>query len=295
MQNGHFKRVSLASLLGLAIFPYGCIINVGSRPMRAKCQRTVRLSASLSSGSTFTTQTHNCSITINGAPRLRWDELAPAKAEVTDCNIVATITARAETDEEARELAEKIEITLEPLGDGLTAKIKRPTLLVNKSVSVSLDVTVPNQTDLELGTHNGSIVVADISGRINATTHNGEVATERFSGTAVLETHNGPITCRETSGDAKLKTHNGSIKAFYCEAAPAVSDISIISHNGSIELTASPGLSARIDASTHNGSINTDLPITVRGKGTKKRLTGAIGSGEGKLYLETHNGSIRLR
>ncbi len=199
MRNGHFKRVSLACLLGLAIFLSGCTVNMGSWAMRAKYQRTVRLSAPLPSGSTFAAQTHNGSITTNGA-------------DFADCSVVATITARAETDEEARELAEKIEITLEPLGDGLTTKIKRPTHVVNKSVSVSLDVTVPNQTDLELGTHNGSIVIADISGRINATTHNGEVATERFSGTAVLETHNGPITCRETSGDAKLKTHNGSVK-----------------------------------------------------------------------------------
>jgi len=50
-----------------------------------------------------------------------------------------------------------------------------------------------------------------------------------------------------------------------------------------------------VDASTHNGSINTDLPITVTGKVSKSKLTGTIGNGDGKLYLETHNGSIRLR
>ncbi len=264
MWNGHFKRVSLACLLCLAIFLAGCTINMGSYAMRAEHQRTVRLSAPLPSGSTFAAHTHNGSITINGA-------------DFADCSVVATITARAQTDEEARELAEKIEITLEPLGDGLTTKIKRPTHLVNKSVSVSLDVTVPNRTDLELGTHNG------------------KVATERVSGAAVLETHNGSITCRETSGDAKLKTHNGSVKAFYSDAAPAVCDISIITYNGSIEFASPPDLSARIDASTHNGSINTDLPITVRGKVGKRKLTGTIGSGEGKLYLSTHNGSIRIR
>jgi hypothetical protein len=50
-----------------------------------------------------------------------------------------------------------------------------------------------------------------------------------------------------------------------------------------------------VEASTHNGSINTDLPITVTGKVSKNKLTGTIGNGDGKLYLETHNGSIRLR
>jgi DUF4097 and DUF4098 domain-containing protein YvlB len=68
-----------------------------------------------------------------------------------------------------------------------------------------------------------------------------------------------------------------------------------VTHNGGIELTAPANHSAKVKASTHNGSINTDLPITVTGKVSKKKLTGTIGSGDGDLYLETHNGSIRLR
>ncbi len=193
------------------------------------------------------------------------------------------------------ELAEKVEISLEPSGDILAVKIRRPTHLINKSVSVSLDVTVPNETNLELGIHNGSVRITDVAGMVNATTHNGKVTTERVSGSTVFVTHNGSITCRETSGDAKLKTHNGSAKVFYSEAAPAVSDISIIIYNGSIEFVSPPDLSARIEASTHNGSIKTDLPITISGKVSKRKLTGTIGSGEGRLHLETHNGSIRIR
>jgi len=288
MRNGHFTRISIGCLLCAATFFAGC-------NMRAKYQRTVRLSAPLSPGSTFAAQTHNGSITISGAPRLREDKLAPAEAGVADCSIVATITARAASEQEAMELAEEVEISLEPSGNTLTVKIKKPTLLMNKSVGVSLDVTVPNQTNLELGTYNGAVAIADIAGRVRATSHNGKVTTERVSGGTELETHNGSITCRQTSGDTKLRTHNGNVKAFYAEAASPVSDISIVTSNGSIELIAPPDLSARIEASTHNGSINTDLPITVSGKVTKRKLTGTIGSGEGRLHLETHNGPIRLR
>ena len=275
MRNSHFTRISIGCLLCAAMFFAGC-------NMRAKYQRTVRLSAPLSPGSTFEAETHNGSITTGGA-------------NVTDCSIVATITARAATEEEAMELAEEVEISLEQSSNAVAVKIKKPTLLLNKSVGVSLDVTVPNQTNLELATRNGAVTIADITGRVRATSHNGKVTTERVSGGTELETHNGSITCRQTSGDAKLRTHNGSVKAFYAETAPPVSDISIVTSNGSIELAAPPGLSARIEASTHNGSINTALPITISGKVTKRKLTGTIGSGEGRLHLETHNGSIRLR
>jgi len=281
MKNRHFAKVSLGCLLCLIMFSAGCI-NIGSCAMQAKYERTVQLSAPLSPGSAFEARTHNGSITINGA-------------DVAECNMTATIVARAGTDEEAQELAEKVNVTLVPSGNSLITRIDKPLQLINKSVSVSLDVEVPNQTDLEIVTHNGAVEISDITGRLDATTHNGKVTTERISGTTALKTHNGSVTCREISGGTQLKSHNGSIKAFYTDTAPSICDISIVTYNGGIELQTPPGFSGRIDASTHNGSINTDLPITVSGKISKSSIKGTIGSGEGQLNLETHNGSIRIR
>ncbi len=282
MKNGLLKKVSLGSLLCLLLIAAGCCFNIGSCAMRAKYERTVQLSAPLSPGSGFAAQTHNGSITITGA-------------DVTDCNLTATIIARATTEEDAKKLAERTTIKLEPFGDKLTAKIDKPTFLMNQSVSVSLDVQVPNQTDLELTTHNGSIRITNITGRLNGTTHNGKVTAEQISGTVELRTHNGSVICREVSGDTQLKTHNGSVKLYYSEAAPSVCNISLITYNGSIDLTTPSNFSGEVDASTHNGSIRTDLPITVVGKVSKTKLTGTIGAGRGKLHLETHNGSIRIK
>ena len=281
MKNHHFAKVSLGCLLCLVMFLTGCI-NIGSCAMQAKYQRTVQLSAPLSPSSAFEAQTHNGSIKINGA-------------DVADCNMTATIVTRAATDEEAQELAEKVKVTLVPSGNRLITRIDKPTQLINKSVSISLDVEVPNQTDLDLVTHNGSVEISDIAGRLDATTHNGKVTSERVSGTTAFNTHNGSVTCGEFSGSTQLKSHNGSIKAYYTNTAPSVCDISIVTHNGGIELKTPPGYSGRIDASTSNGSINTDLPITVSGKISKSSLKGTIGAGESQLHLETYNGSIRIR
>ena len=50
---------------------------------------------------------------------------------------------------------------------------------------------------------------------------------------------------------------------------------------------------------THNGSVRTDLPLTVVAKADKKKLTEKIRPGQifcvGKVYLRTHNGSIRIK
>jgi DUF4097 and DUF4098 domain-containing protein YvlB len=250
--------------------------------MRAKYQRTVQLSAPLSPGSGFEAQTHNGSIKIAGS-------------EITDCNLTATITARAATEEDARKLAERTTVKLEPFGDKLIAKIDKPAFMTNQSVSVSLDVHVPDECDLELTTHNGSVEIRSISGRLNGTTHNGKIIAEQVSGSAELHTHNGSVTCREISGDSRLKSHNGSVKVYYSRTAPSLCDISLITYNGGIELETPPNFSGEFNASTHNGSIRTDLPITIVGKISKNKLTGNIGTGSGKLHLETHNGSIRVK
>lgn len=261
----------------------GCYIDLGCCSMNAKYERTVQLSAPLSSGSDFEATTHNGSITINGA-------------DTTDCSLKATIIARAMTEEKARELAEeKVKVTLEPSGSGLVVKIDKPKHLRNCSVSVNLDIKIPNQANLELHTHNGAVRITDINGQIDATTHNGKIIAEKVSDKIELITHNGRIECQDVSGNTKLRTHNGKIKAYYSQSAPSVCDISMVTHNGGIELIAPPDFSAAVEASTHNGSIDTELAITVIGKVNRRKLKGTIGKGEGKLHLSTHNGSIDIR
>ncbi len=281
MKNCHITKLSLGCVLCLPMLLAGCI-NIGSCAMQSRYERTVQLSAPLSPGSTFAAETHNGSITIHGA-------------DVADCNLTATIVGQAATEEDAQELAEKTQVTLEPSGDKLVVKIDKPTLRMNQSVSVSLNAAVPNKTDLELLTHNGAVEITQITGRVNAATHNGKVTTEDVSGTTILTTHNGSVHCTGLSADAQLKTHNGSIKAYYAQAAPSVCDISIVTYNGSVEFTAPLGFSAQVEATTHNGSVHTDLPITVVGKVGRNELKGTIGAGQGKLHLETHNGSIRIK
>ncbi|MFB0524998.1 MAG: DUF4097 domain-containing protein [Phycisphaerae bacterium] len=282
MRTRLLTKVSLGCLLCLLTAVTDGCVNIGSWALRAKHERTVQLSSPLQPGSTFAAQTHNGSITIEGA-------------EVTDCNLVATIIARAVTEEDAKKLAEEIKIKLEPSANKLTVKIEKPTLMRNRSVSVNLDVTVPSQTNLELSTHNGAVKIANIIGQVSGTTHNGGVTATQTSGTAKLRTHNGSITCKEISGDAQLRTHNGNVKAYYSESAQPVCNVSIVTHNGGIEFTAPPDFSAAVEASTHIGSIKTDIPITVIGKVSKEKLTGTIGTGQGKLHLQTHNGSIAVR
>ncbi|UCG48894.1 MAG: hypothetical protein JSU94_03750 [Phycisphaerales bacterium] len=49
----------------------------------------------------------------------------------------------------------------------------------------------------------------------------------------------------------------------------------------------------------HNGSIRTDLPLTIAARASKRRIMQTMRPGEllcvGKVYLRTHNGAVRIR
>ena len=49
---------------------------------------------------------------------------------------------------------------------------------------------------------------------------------------------------------------------------------------------------------THNGSIRTDLPLMVIPKQNKKKIEETLRPGQllcvGKVYIKTHNGTIRI-
>jgi len=276
-------KILVGCPVGLVVVLAGCCIRFGCCGWpQVKFERVVQLSVPMSAGSTFAAKTHNGSITVTGA-------------NAADCNVTATITGRAMSTEDAKKIAEETIIKLDPFGDKLTAKIERPALGMNRSVSVSFDVRLPQQSNLALKTHNGRIQITNISGDINGTTHNGKVFAEKVSGSIELRTHNGRIVCQKISGDTKLKSHNGRIEVVYAKDAPGVCNIEAVTHNGRIEFTAPANFSAKAEVKTHNGSINTELPIKVVGKISRRKLSGSIGTGEGTLYLETHNGSIKIK
>jgi len=274
--------LSLGCLLCLVIAVGGCCIRFGCCGWpQVKFERVVQLSAPMSAGGTFAAKTHNGSITVTGA-------------DAADCNVTATITGRAISTEGAKKIAEETTIKLEPFGNKLTAKIERPALGMSQSVSVRFDVKLPQQSNLALKTHNGRIIITNIVGKIDAVTHNGRIGCEQIAGDVKLKTHNGRIVCQKISGDTKLKSHNGRIEVVYAKDAPGICNIEAVTHNGRIEFTAPANFSAKAEVKTHNGSINTELPIEVVGKISRRKLAGKIGDGEGTLYLETHNGSIKI-
>jgi len=270
--------LGLCSLLAVS----GCVIHIGDWP-RAKYEKTIRLKAPLESGSTVVAKTSYGSITVGGT-------------NTADCSVVATIHVQAPTEEEAVEIAEKVKIQLEPAGKTLTVRADKPHVKNNRSISISYQITIPIQTNIECASSYGSLELADTSGYVKAHTNYGSIDCDSINGQIQVDTSYGSIDCRKIiSDELTAGSSYGNIDIEYSDSAPAEIQANVSTSYGSIDFTAPPGFAGQVELATSYGSIKTDLPIVVKGKISSKRIEGTIGEGNGKLSLKTNYGSIRIR
>jgi hypothetical protein len=144
----------------------------------------------------------------------------------------------------------------------------------DNDVRVHFTVRVPEGVDFTGRTVNGEVLVESLTGNVEAFTVNGDVEVA-------------------TTGFAQAGTVNGSIRASLGRSDWS-GPLEFETVNGSITVELPRGTGAEVTAKTINGNIETDFPITVEGRFSSRRMTGTIGGGGSRLWLETVNGSIRL-
>lgn len=186
--------------------------------------------------------------------------------------VQARIWTNAGSVERARELAEGVRVR----ADGGRLVASGPDTGRRESWGVSWEVTVPRETDVEVETHNGSIDVTEVRGRIRLEARNGGVDLRGVGGDVVARTRNGGLSI-ELDGD---RWHGERLDAE--------------TRNGGVELTVPDGYSARLETGTQNGSMEIDFPVTVQGR-IGRRLTTTLGEGGPMVRAITRNGGVEIR
>lgn len=153
-------------------------------------------------------------------------------------------------------------------GEGGHMKVK------DNDVNVRFEVEVPAGVHFIGRTVNGGISASGIQARAEAHTVNGGIKIE-------------------AAGLTSAETVNGGIKATV-GAADWSNPVTLKTVNGGIVVSLPGATAANVKAATVNGDIETDFPLTVKGKFGKRRIEGSIGGGGPLLQMETVNGGIKL-
>ena len=274
--NKHYRMFrALSCCLCFLVIISGCDIQIGGWG-QAKYEKTVQRQAPLNPGSKLYVETSSGSITITGA-------------DVTECSVIAKICGRAPTEEEAQLLAEQVKIELEKAGNTLTVKADKPPSRNRRSISISYDITVPEQTNIECASSYGAIDITNIEGQTSGKTSSGSIEAKNIDGSANLDTSYGSVNCRNITGDnITVKSSSGSITAEIIK--------------GSVQLTTSYGSITCTDMSdgdiklkTSSGKIK--LSNVSFGDCDAHTSYGSIVSGELKgksIKLHSGSGSINL-
>ena len=193
-------------------------------------------------------------------------------------------SAKARSDEGARELLAKLEIR-EEVGDTTVRVESRPPRLSGfSSHEIEWTVKAPKGVVLDLRTTNGGVRLSELANEVHAKTTNGGVRGERL-GSSVVEASavNGGIELELT----KPLDENGSI------------DMETV--NGGVTLALSPDSKATIEARCVNGGVTVD-EVTVKrddqGNANeferRRRLNATMNGGGAKVRMSTTNGGVRL-
>lgn len=253
-----------------------------------------------------------------------------------DANIVAvkvTIKIKDESDEDAKEIAEGIDVSIEGSRNKVTIETGTSKFESNCndcSRSIHVSVLVPKSTQLNVMNSFGSTKTENIFGKVDIDGKFGAVDVTRCANISVKNSF-GSTNVNSITGSCRIENKNGKIRAFDIEGGEfmnafgateisgskkpvtieskmgsvKVKDMvggSVANSYGSVEVWLNQSFSGHIEAKTAYGSVKSDIPLTEREPSRKKKygptkedLIGSVGTGSATIALETKFGDLTIR
>jgi hypothetical protein len=292
--------------------------------LSAKITRTVEKIFTVQPGGNLkaTTQGGDITVKTSDSPEVR---------------ILVKQVIRASTEQEADEILSKLALTMEQSGNDVIAESKYEKRGPGKwfgnwpPVSVSFEVTLPKNFNVNLNTSGGDIAVGSLNGNVRARTSGGDLEFARIDGDIDAGTSGGDIVLKEGTARAKLNTSGGDIAIDRAGGPTEVStsggdirinsvaqllsastsggdihaaiteslkqDTVLSTSGGDVDVELVKGTGFQLDASTSGGDVNASgLTITIEKGGTgKSKLVGAVNGGGHLLKLRSSGGDVNVR
>lgn len=214
----------------------------------------------------LTTQTR---LTVNG---INGGIVVTGSSRTDSVFITGFRRVTADTQEEAEERLDDIDVRVESGAAGVTVTTLQPSTPTGVNYIVEYEISVPEGFEARINNANGGVVVSGLEGAVS------------------VDNANGGIELDDMAGDVFVDLGNGGV---VCEAVLALNGNIVINvGNGSINLSIPTSTSAEFSATVGNGSVSvTNLtldPVTA----TTRSVVGVLGDGEGDIQLTLGNGEI---
>jgi len=192
-----------------------------------------------------------------------------------DIQVRACVQAWGTTEEAARSLIGGVRIATSP--------VLKAEAAGEENWSVSYEILVPRNTDLQLTAHNGGIAISSVEGRLS------------------FETTNGGVHLQEVGGEVRGRTTNGGVHVQLAGNSWRGSGLDVQTTNGGVHVAMPDSYAANFEMGTTNGGFKSDIAgLAVEKKDKDRewsrpsRVTAAINGGGAPIKLITTNGGVHI-
>lgn len=211
-------------------------------------------------------------------------------AEATDGNeliVEGHKTAKARSDEAAKELLAKLEIREEAGESTVRVESRPPRLSGFSGHEIEWTIKVPKGVILDLRTTNGGVRLNNLTNEVHAKSTNGGVRGVNIDPTIV-----------------EASTVNGGVELELTTPLETSDSIDMEAVNGGVTLQLLPESKASIEARCVNGRVNVEEGLKIKrddedqGPGhefeRRRRLNGTMNGGGAHVRMSTTNGGVHL-
>jgi hypothetical protein len=200
-------------------------------------------------------------------------------AEPTDGHQIelrAERSAKAASDEAAKEVLGRIEMREEVGADRVRVEVRAPRMSGPSGHEFKWTVKVPRGVSVDLRTVNGPVHITGLDADVRARSTNGGITGVRLNPTSV---------------DAAVT--NGGVEIELVRAV-TTGTFDLEAVNGGVAINLPEDSKADISGRCVNGGISTNLPLDIVGEQTRRRVDGKLNGGGARISLETVNGGVRI-
>ena len=273
-----------------------------------------------SAGSAQTVETIEKSFAVQGTPRIvvtNEDGRTELRSHGESRVLVSVVkeVLRARSDEDARRLADRVEVRIGQEGDRIEVQTLYPendwSFWGDAEVLVHIDILAPAKSDLDVSTEDGRLTVSGFEGDLRLSTEDGDLSVSACSGVARVSAEDGDVNVRDFQGDVdagiedgdlrvegklgrlSADAEDGDVDVRLAEGSVMTSDWRVEAADGGVRIQVPEGFAADLDVDTHDGSIDLDLPATAA-ELSEGKLMGSMNGGGHRLVIRTEDGSVRL-
>jgi DUF4097 and DUF4098 domain-containing protein YvlB len=217
--------------------------------------------------------------------------------------------------------SDKIAVDIEQAGDRIdvTSTIL-DTSAQPQELETNLQLTVPEETELQLKTQTGLIYVEQVMGDMKLESVSGDIHLKEVSGYIIVRTTGGSLVCTQCAGKLEFSSISGSAQILQ----PGLTNVSLLTTTGNIlfdgdfvrtglyTMKSGKGLvevrfsgtdSFDLNAQTTMGTVDNRAAAYLKpdSHGVKrlaskfsKGLFGTVGQGLAKVELSSYSGTIRI-